>query len=129
MLYPAFVELGNDKEAYSVVLPDFDGCFTATDNEDELPKSVQEAVELHFEGEDFDLPSPSKLETLKASGDYNYEVCGCFLTLILPNFQPKPKELISLFQDHSYLDWIIRQSNCTSVVLGLLQSLVEKNLP
>lgn len=72
MLYPAFVELGNKNEAYSVVLPDFKGCYTATDNEDELPKAVQEAVELHFEGENFALPTPSKISTLKNHPDYHY---------------------------------------------------------
>jgi predicted RNase H-like HicB family nuclease len=129
MLYPAFVELGNDKEAYSVVLPDFDGCFTATDNEDELPKSVQEAVELHFEGEDFDLPPPSKLETLKASDDYNYDGVWMFFNIDTAKLSTKAKRINITFP-RSLLSRLDNQAKELHVSRsGLLQSLVEKNLP
>ncbi len=73
MFYPAYVEIGDENTAYSVVLPDFPGCFSAADNEEDLAKNVQEAVELHFEGEDFPLPQPTPLSQLRNHPDYDYE--------------------------------------------------------
>lgn len=73
MLYPAFVEIGNEKEAWSVVLPDFPGCFSAADEEKDLPAKVQEAIELYFEGEDLVLPAPSSIADWKDNPDYAYD--------------------------------------------------------
>lgn len=73
MLYPAYVEIGNDTTAYSVVLPDFPGCFSAADNEADLAKNVQEAVELHFDGEELVLPEPTSLSELRNHPDYDYD--------------------------------------------------------
>lgn len=73
MLYPAFVELGDKHHAYSVVLPDFKGCFTAVDTEKDLQKAVQEAVELFCEGENLTLPKPSHLADLKNHPDFDYD--------------------------------------------------------
>ena len=39
--------------AYGVTLPDFPGCFSAADTLDEVPRNIQEAVELWAEGFDF----------------------------------------------------------------------------
>ena len=72
MYYPAYVELGDQTSAYSVVLPDFPGCFSAADTIEALPKAVQEAVELYFEGEDMALPVPSNIEALINNPDYDY---------------------------------------------------------
>lgn len=73
MLYPAYVELGDKTTAYSVVFPDFPGCFSAADDEADLAKNVQEAVELHFDGEDLPLPSPTPLHQLRNHPDYDYD--------------------------------------------------------
>ena len=70
MIYPAYVHLGDKKYAHGVTLPDFDGCFTAADEYSDIPASVQEAVELHFEGEDIDIPEPSDINKLEKSDDY-----------------------------------------------------------
>lgn len=58
MFYPAYVhkDLGS---AYGVTLPDFPGCFAAADELQDLPRQVQEAVELHFEGENLSIPVPT----------------------------------------------------------------------
>lgn len=73
MKYLGYVEMGDDTHASSVVLPDFKGCYSAVDNEQDLNKSVQEAVELHFEGEDFDLPTPLSLSAVESSSDFDYK--------------------------------------------------------
>lgn len=70
MIYPAYVHLGDEQHAHGVTLPDFDGCFSAADNYDDIPRSIQEALELHFEGENLEIPTPSNIDRLEASGEY-----------------------------------------------------------
>lgn len=62
MFYPAYIHKDEDS-AYGVTFPDFPGCFSAADDIANLPRLAQEAVEVHFEGEDFDIPAPSSPET------------------------------------------------------------------
>jgi predicted RNase H-like HicB family nuclease len=70
MIYPAYVHMGDEKHSHGVTLPDFDGCFTAADEYVDLPANVQEAIELHFEGEDLEIPKPSDINKLEATGEY-----------------------------------------------------------
>ncbi|KAF3978546.1 MAG: HicB family protein [Methylococcales symbiont of Iophon sp. n. MRB-2018] len=72
MKYLGYVESGDEKCASSVVLPDFPGCFSAVDDEQDLNKAVQEAVELHFEGENFDLPTPLTLNEVQNLPNFDY---------------------------------------------------------
>lgn len=72
MLYPVYVELGDEAHAHSMVIPDFPGCFSAADDWDRIPAMVQEAVEVWIEGEDVALPAPSPLEVLAKHPDYQY---------------------------------------------------------
>jgi len=71
MIYPAYVHLGDEKHAHGVTLPDFDGCFTAADEYSDIPACIQEAIELHFEGENIDIPAPSNIDELNKTGHYN----------------------------------------------------------
>ena len=64
MLYPVFVHVGDDKHAHGAEVPDFPGCFSAADNWSDLPAQVKEAIELHCEGEDFEIPDPTPMEDL-----------------------------------------------------------------
>lgn len=61
MLYPVYVHKDADS-AYGLTFPDFPGCFSAADELADLPRMAQEAVELHFEGEDFAIADPSAPE-------------------------------------------------------------------
>lgn len=70
MIYPAYIHIGDDKHAHGVTLPDFPGCFTAADNYLELPQNIQEAIELHFQNEKFELPQPTDINELEQSGEY-----------------------------------------------------------
>ena len=70
MIYPAYVHLGDESRAHGVTLPDFEGCFSAADNYADLQKNIQEAVELHFEGEGFEIPEPSDISDLESSAEY-----------------------------------------------------------
>lgn len=66
MLYPVYVHLGDATHAHGVQVPDFPGCFSAADDWKDLPRMVQEAVEVWCMGEDMDLPEPTALEQLAA---------------------------------------------------------------
>ena len=66
MLYPVYVRVGDDQYAHSVTIPDFPGCFSAADEWDDLPARIQEAVELHIDGEEMDVPEPSSIEAMLA---------------------------------------------------------------
>jgi len=70
MIYPVYIHIGDDKHAHGVTLPDFPGCFAAADNYLNLPQKIQEAIELHFQGEEFDLPHPSDIKELEQSGEF-----------------------------------------------------------
>ena len=56
MFYPAYIHK-DENSAYGVTFPDFPGCFSAADDLADLPRLAQEAVEVHFEGEDMDIPA------------------------------------------------------------------------
>lgn len=61
MLYPVYVHKDQDS-AYGLTFPDFDGCFSAADEIQDIGRMAQEAVEVHFEGEEIPLPKPSSPE-------------------------------------------------------------------
>ena len=61
MLYPARIHRDDDS-AYGAELPDFPGCFAASDEWEGLPEAIREAVSLYCEGEDMDIPLPSRPE-------------------------------------------------------------------
>lgn len=62
MLYPAYIHK-DEGSAYGVTFPDFPGCFSAADELADLPRMAQEAVEVHFEGEELPIPAPSAPES------------------------------------------------------------------
>jgi predicted RNase H-like HicB family nuclease len=70
MLYPVYIHLGDKDHAHGVTIPDFPGCFSAADDWQDLPKMIQEAIELWCEGQDLELPKPSDLATLATDPDY-----------------------------------------------------------
>ena len=64
MLYPVYVHPGDERHAHGVTFPDFPGCFSAADDWADLPRLIQEAVEVYFEGEAGEVPPPTPLEVL-----------------------------------------------------------------
>ena len=66
MHYIAIIHKG-EGTAYGVTLPDFPGCFSAADTLDDVPRNVQEAVELWAEGEEVAPPVPSSFEEVARS--------------------------------------------------------------
>ncbi|CBV44051.1 type II toxin-antitoxin system HicB family antitoxin [Halomonas elongata] len=49
MYYPIAIEIADEQHAYSVVVPDLPGCFSAGDTFDEAVANAREAIEGHLE--------------------------------------------------------------------------------
>ncbi|MDL4862784.1 type II toxin-antitoxin system HicB family antitoxin [Halomonas elongata] len=49
MHYPIAIEVGDEKHAYSVVVPDLPGCFSAGGTFDEAVTNAREAIDRHLE--------------------------------------------------------------------------------
>ena len=92
MIYPAYLHSGDKQQAHGVTLPDFAGCFTAADDYEDIPARVQEAIELHFEGEDFEIPTPSTISTLEASGEFTGGI-WILLDVDVARLESKPMRL------------------------------------
>jgi predicted RNase H-like HicB family nuclease len=70
MLYPVYVHPGDAGHSHGAQVPDFPGCFSAADDWQDLPRMVQEAVEVWCMGEDMDLPAATALEVLTARAEF-----------------------------------------------------------
>ena len=70
MLYPVYLHVGDETHAHGITIPDFPGCFSAADTLEELPRLIQEAAEVYFEGEGMDIPPPTPLERLEQDPNY-----------------------------------------------------------
>lgn len=73
MLYPIAVELGDEKHAYGVVVPDVAGCFSAGDTFEEALENAKEAIIGHIEilvEEGEKIPLPSIIDTYVNQEEY-----------------------------------------------------------
>lgn len=71
MLYPVYLHPGDSAHSHGAQVPDFPGCFSAADDWQDLPRMVQEAIEVWCMGENMDLPPPTALELLAARTEFN----------------------------------------------------------
>ena len=69
VLYPVCVHQA-ESGSLGAVIPDFPGCFSGADDWQDLPRMVQEALEVHCEGEDIEIPAPGSLEELRDDPAY-----------------------------------------------------------
>ncbi len=69
MLYPVCVHR-EASGSLGVTIPDFPGCFSGADDWRDLPRMVQEAIEVHCEGENMETPAPSSLDELRDLPDF-----------------------------------------------------------
>lgn len=70
MLYPVYLHLGDESHAHGITIPDFPGCFSAVDSWEELPRLIQEAVEVYFDGEEMEIPAPTPIHRLAQNPAY-----------------------------------------------------------
>ena len=74
MRYPIAIELGKEKSAWGVVVPDLPGCFSAADTSlEEAIELAKEAMELWIEtaiDELQEIPAPSSLQDLQKKKEF-----------------------------------------------------------
>ena len=75
-----------------MTLPDFEGCFTAADEYTNIPHNIQEAVELHFEGESFKIPEPSDISELENNSEYTDGI-WMLIDIDISKFDSQPMRL------------------------------------
>ena len=118
MLYPIYVHPGDAVHAHGVTVPNFPGCFSAADDWQDLPRRVQEAVELWCMGEDLPLPEPTAFEKLVTHPDYTggvWMLMDIDLTKLEVKSSQRPKRInisipAGLVHD---IDQAARASGCT----------------
>lgn len=74
MRYPVMIEAGNDETAWSVVVPDLPGCFSAGDTLDEAMAGVEEAAAAWIDAaldEGRAIPAPSSVQRALDKGDFS----------------------------------------------------------
>ncbi|MFT4198068.1 MAG: type II toxin-antitoxin system HicB family antitoxin [Pseudoxanthomonas sp.] len=73
MRYPVMIEAGNDQTAWSAVVPDLPGCYSAGDTLDEAMEAVEEAAAAWIDAA-LDagkaIPPPSSVQDAMAKGDF-----------------------------------------------------------
>lgn len=69
MLYPVCVHRARDG-TLGVIIPDFPGVFSAASSWEDLPRMVQEAIEVGCQGEDIEIPAPTPIDDLRGKAAY-----------------------------------------------------------
>jgi len=80
MFFPVAIEMGNEEQAFGVVVPDLPGCFSAGDTLDEAIKNAQEVIAFHLEGlveENEEIPTAKDLSAY--INDPEYKGFGWYL--------------------------------------------------
>ncbi|HYG05389.1 MAG TPA: type II toxin-antitoxin system HicB family antitoxin [Stenotrophomonas sp.] len=74
MRYPVMIESGNEHTAYSIVVPDLPGCFSASDNVDDAIDAAEEAARAWIDAA-LDagqaIPRPSSVQAALNKGDFS----------------------------------------------------------
>jgi predicted RNase H-like HicB family nuclease len=92
MLYPVYIQVGDEGHAHGIEFPDFPGCFSAADDWQAINRMAQEAVECHLAGESKPLPAPTALEILAADSRYEGGV-WMLVDLDVARLDPIPKRV------------------------------------
>jgi predicted RNase H-like HicB family nuclease len=92
MLYPIYVHTGDQTHAHGIEFPDFQGCFSAADNWQEINRMAQEAVECHMAGENLPIPTPTPLENLARDSRYEGGV-WMLVDIDVARIDPAPKRV------------------------------------
>jgi predicted RNase H-like HicB family nuclease len=73
MRYPVMIEAGDESTAWSVVVPDLPGCFSAGDTLDEAMLAVEEAAAAWIDAAldaGKEIPRASSMQDVLAKGDF-----------------------------------------------------------
>jgi len=99
MIFPAYVHFGDDEHAHGVTIPDFDGCFTTADDYADVPRNIQDALELFFEEEGIEIPEPSDLNTLASDSHFSDGV-WMLVDVDVGGYSSKPQRLSVSLPSH-----------------------------
>ena len=79
MRYPVMIEIGDDHNAWGVVVPDLPGCHSAGDTLDEAMEAVEEAAAAWIDATldaGREIPQPSSVEDAMRKGDFGGWMVG-----------------------------------------------------
>lgn len=79
MRYPVMIEGGDENTAWSVIVPDLPGCFSAGDTLDEAMLSAEEAAAAWIDAAldaGLEIPRPSSVQEAVSKGDYSGWIVG-----------------------------------------------------
>lgn len=133
MLYPFAIELGDEKHAHGVIVPDVPGCFSGADEYDDILSNVTEALTFHFEGlaEDGEpIPLPTRIENHIDNPDYA-GMSWAWVDIDISKYQGKtekinvtmPSRLIHLIDEKVASNKALYKSRS-----GYLSQLAQENL-
>ncbi|WP_350655726.1 type II toxin-antitoxin system HicB family antitoxin [Psychrobacter sp. S1-30-MNA-CIBAN-0213] len=74
MKYPIAIQQGDDDTAYGIIIPDTAGCYSASDEDENILKNAKQAIVLHISGmiEDGE-PIPMPTDSNKYKDDPDFE--------------------------------------------------------
>lgn len=78
--YPVMIEAGDENTAWSVVVPDLPGCFSAGDTLDKAMTAVEEVAVAWIDATldtGREIPSPSAMQDTMAKGDFSGWIVAC----------------------------------------------------
>jgi predicted RNase H-like HicB family nuclease len=110
MLYPVYVEMGDEDHAHGMVIPDFPGCFSASDAWETIPARVQEAIEVWMDGESIPLPKATPLEALAQHPDYQYGGVWMLIEVESARLRPVRSRRVNITLPEDVLERIDRYS-------------------
>lgn len=79
MRYPVMIEAGDENTAWSVVVPDLPGCYSAGDTLDEAMVAVEEAAAAWMDATldaGREIPRPSTVQAAMSKGNFSGWVVG-----------------------------------------------------
>jgi len=79
MRYPVMIEAGDENAAWSVVVPDLPGCYSAGDTLDEAMAAVEEAAAAWMDATldaGREIPRPSTVQVTMEKGDFSGWIVG-----------------------------------------------------
>ena len=91
MLYPVYIHVGDTRRAHGMQFPALPGCFSASDNWQDIPRMAQEAIECHMAGEG-SPPKATPLEELVKRPEYTGGV-WMLVDIDVSRIDPSPQRI------------------------------------
>lgn len=97
MLYPIAIEPGDETHAFSVIVPDIPGCFSAGDTLEEAYANAKEAIKFHLEGlaeDGEEIPLPTSIDNHRQNPDFTeYDMFFGFVDVDITHLLGKAEKI------------------------------------